>query len=118
MRTNTDITIYTRGLSTGAETWTRSTVLGVAWNNRKAANVLKSGLLEADSVAVYIPMSRGALTLKVGDILVKGVVTDVIGPSFTITALKAKYPDVVVIKSVDRMDMGSAAMHHWQIGAS
>ena len=60
----------------------------------------------------------GKWTLQDGDFMVKGLVTDEIGAGFTMTALKAKYDDVVMIKSVDTMDAGSSYMQHWQIGAS
>jgi hypothetical protein len=86
------------------------------WENRKAANILRSGLMEADAVTVYIPLALLAITPKPGDILVKGTVNDGIGSSFTITDLIAKYADVVRITSVDRKDNGSPALHHWQIG--
>jgi hypothetical protein len=118
MRTNADMTLYSKSIVAGAEVYTRSQIRQVFWENRKAANVIQSGLLQADSVAVYIPFSRGSITFKVGDVLVKGLVDDEISPSFTITALKAKYADVVTVKSVDTKDFGSASMQHWQIGAS
>jgi hypothetical protein len=35
-----------------------------------------------------------------------------------LTALKAKYDDVVKITSVDTMDVGSRSMRHFQCGAS
>ena len=135
MRTNSDLTLFNRYLVAGAETYQRTVIADVAWENRKAANVLASGgNLAADSVAVYIPLARGddylapkawqALvsktgqwTLQVGDVSVRGTVTDTIGPSFTLTALKAKYDDVLVITSVDTMDSGSPALQHWQLGA-
>ena len=117
MRTNADLTIYHKSVVAGAESWTRQAVTAVMWENRKAANVLRSGLLEADSVTVYVPFARGDIAVKAGDVLVKGIVTDTIGPGFTITALKAKYADVVTVRSVDTMDYGSVAMQHWQIGA-
>lgn len=117
MRTNADLTIYHKSVVAGAEAWTRQAVTAVMWENRKAANVLRSGLLQADSVTVYVPFARGAISVKAGDVLVKGIVPDEIGAGFTITALKAKYNDVVTVRSVDTMDYGSTALHHWQIGA-
>jgi hypothetical protein len=117
MRTNANLTIYHKSIVARAESWSREAVQDVMWENRKAANVIQSGLLEADSVTVYIPFARGDISVKAGDVLVKGIVTDTIGPSFTITNLKAKYDDVVTVRSVDTMDYGSAAMQHWQIGA-
>lgn len=120
MRANDDLTIYARGVdpSTRSEKWTRSEVTGVVWEDRKASNVIKSGILEADRVAVYIPFACGDVSIKVGDVIVRGLVEDEIGPSFTITALKAKYPASATVRSVDRMDRGSLALRHWQIGAA
>jgi hypothetical protein len=143
MRTNTGCTIYNHYVVSGAEHYQRTELSAVAWENRKAANVIRSGLLTADSVVVYIPFAMGedylkpkawqALsvktgywTLAVGDVIVKGLVTDeihdaVVSPpssAFTMTNLKALHDDVVTIRSVDTMDAGSLSMRHWQVGAS
>lgn len=135
LRTNSDLTLYNRYLSAGAETYQRTVIEGVAWENRKAANVLASGgNIAVDAVAVYIPLARGAAyvapkawqalssktgywTLQPGDVIVRGQVTDAITGGFTMTALKAKYDDVLSITSVDTLDSGSPALQHWQLGA-
>lgn len=121
MRTNANITIYSRGVDpvTRGETWTRLQVRGVAWEDQRGAFPGKSGNLEADAVVVYIPMVRMATAVKAGDVMVKGLISDTISPIFTITALKAKYPgDCATIRTVDKLDLGSINMRHWQIGAS
>lgn len=122
MRTNADLTIYHKGIdaATRSETWTRAWVRDVVWEDRKAANVLKSGNLEADRVAVYIPMAHmnDEVSIQSGDVIVRNLVSDTINASFTITALKAKYRDSATVRSVDRMDRGSPHMWHWQVGAS
>jgi len=143
MKTNTTATIYNRYIVSGAERYQRSALAAVEWENRKAANVIQSGLIAADSVRIFIPFTfgmsykkpktwaalstkTGYWTLAVGDVLVKGTVTDeihdaVVSPpsaAFTMTDLKAKYDDVVTIKSVDTIDYGSLSMRHWQLGAS
>jgi hypothetical protein len=135
MITPHDMTVYNAYVVAGSTVYQRTQVQGVKWENRKASNVIRSGLLAADSVVVYVPFERGAnylkpkawqalttktgkWTLKEGDYIVKGLVTDEISGGFTITALKAKYDDVVSIKSVDTMDAGSTVMHHWQVGGS
>ena len=133
MKTNSDLTIYNRVAN--SETYQRTQIVGVVWENRKAANVLASGgNIAADQASIYIPLARGAAylapkawqalvtktgkwTLQNGDYIVKGLVTDTIGTGFTITALKAKYDDVLQITSVDTMDSGSPALQHWQLGA-
>ncbi len=121
MKPNADLTIYAKSIDplTRTETWTRSVVHGVTWEDRRAANVLRSGNLEADRVAVYIPMARGQVSLKLGDVIVRGVVTDTIGAGFTLTDLFNKYTWLCAsVRSVDAMDRGSLAIRHWQIGAS
>ena len=137
MITNADLTLYNKYYdpTTKAEVYQRTQISGIVWENRKAVNILKSGLLSADQVAIYIPFALGAnylqpiawlalttktgkWTLQIGDFVVKGLVTDTVNSSFTITNLKAKYNDVLSIKSVDTMDRGSAKMQHWQIGAA
>jgi hypothetical protein len=134
------MTVYNKYISSGLEKYQRTQVVDVEWENRKASNVIKSGLLAADSVVIYIPFSRGTnhldpkawlaartgkWTLAVGDVIVKGLVSDeihdaVVSPpsaAFTITSLKAKYDDCVTIKSVDTFDMGSLVMQHWKVSA-
>jgi len=135
MRTNCSITIYNKYIASGTETYQRTQILDVEWENRKAANIIKSGLLAADQATIFIPFApaasylapkawlalvskTGKWTLQVGDYLVKGLVTDEITGGFTMTSLKAKYDDVLQIKSVDTKDMGSVGMRHFQIGAS
>jgi hypothetical protein len=106
------MTIYKKSIVNGAESWTSTQVKGVMWEQRKAANVLRSGLIAADSAAIYIPLARGDIGAKVGDIAIKGLVTDAVTPSFTVSALKAKYPNNITIKSVDMLDFGSPSMQH------
>jgi hypothetical protein len=118
MRTNADMTIYHRAVAAGVESWTRTTVVAVMWEDRRAANARRESNIKADDIAVYIPMARGTITIKPGDVIVRGLVTDAVSTSFTITALKAKYPNSGTVRSVDRMDQGSAALNHWQVGAS
>lgn len=115
MKTNTAATLYSRSIVNGSEVWTRSAIPSVFWENRKAANVIKSGLLAADSAAIYIPDT--SVGVKVGDVLVKGAVTKTISPSYTMTNLRADYV-VIAVKSVDLMDYGSAHMQHIQVGGS
>lgn len=137
MRNNADITIYNKSVdaTTRAEVWTAYHIRGVMWENCKAANVIRSGLLEADKVAVYIPYARGAdyisprawqaltvktgrWTLQVGDVIVRGLVYETIDADYTISDLKREYDDVMNIRSVDAMDGGLPRMRHWQVGAA
>jgi hypothetical protein len=143
MRTNCVATVYNRYIVSGAEHYQRTVIGNVAWFNTKASNVLRSGLLAADSAVIYVPLSNGAnyidpkpwtaltvktgfWTLAVGDVIVKGLVTDeihdaVVSPpsvAFTMTNLKAAHDDVITIKSVDTFDMGSASLRHWKVSGS
>jgi hypothetical protein len=146
METNSNLTIYNRYIdaTTRSEKYQRVQIIAVMWENRKASNVLATGgNMAADSVSVYIPRQRGAnylapkawqaltsktgkWTLQIGDVIVRGLVSDeihdaVVSPpsaAFTLTDLKAKYDDVLTIRSVDLMDAGSYSLQHWQLGAS
>jgi len=136
MRTNSNLTVYNKHIDseTRGEIYQRTVIYDVAWENRKAANVLAAGEIAADQAVIYIPKARGddylaprawqALedktdnwTLQTGDFIVKGVVTDEITSEYTISDLKAEYDDVLRILSVDTMDIGSLSVQHWQVGA-
>jgi hypothetical protein len=138
MRNNADLTIYNKYIdpATRTEAWQRTQIRGVLWENRKASNVLASGgNMAANQANIYVPFMRGAeylpytewlqlssktgyWTFQDGDFVVRGLVNDAISGSFTISDLKAKYRDVLSIRSVETMDMGSYGMCHWQIGAA
>jgi len=136
MITNATVTIYNKYIVAGNEIWKRNVIPSVKWENRKAANVIKSGLLTADAVVIYVPYTqidtyyikpmawlalivKGTyFTFKPGDYLVRTSVPDEVSSNFTITQLKAKYDDCVKITTVDRMDAGSLTMHHFQLGCS
>lgn len=115
MMTNTAATLYSRSVVSGSEVWARSVIPAVFWEQRKAANVIKSGLLEADKAAVYIPDI--SIAIKIGDMLVKGTADKVISPSYTTSNLRADY-EVIQVRSVDTMDYGSPHMQHIQVGGS
>lgn len=118
MKTNTSMTIYSKSVADHVEIWTRSTVDAVEWENAKIANSMASGVIEADKVVVYVPFTQGEINVKPEDYLVRGKVTDEISSQFTISDLRKKYADVVVVRSVNRLDFGSSALQHWQIGAN
>ncbi len=130
MKTNCDVTLYNK---INGENYQRTEIYGVQWENRKAVNVIQSGLTAADQAVIYIPFSSksgyekpkdwqglidkaGKWTLQNGDYIAKGIVMDEISSTFTITKLKAKYDDVLAISSIDTQDYGSAALQHWQLG--
>jgi hypothetical protein len=134
MKTNAQMTLYNGYVSGGVQHYQRTPIVAVVWESVKASNVIRSGLIAADSAAIYIPLSMcanylkplvwqalavkvGHWTLQVGDYIVKGLVVDEITTSFSITNLKAKWDDCLQVKSVDTMDEGSARMRHFRLGA-
>jgi hypothetical protein len=149
MRTNADLTVYNKYIdpATRSEAYQRASIKAVTWEGRKGGTVLTSGgQIELDLARVFIPLARGVdflspkawqalddrtgiWTFQIGDVIVRGVITDeittamtdpithVVTPAFTVSKLRAKYDDVLVITSVDLMDAGSLALRHWQVGA-
>lgn len=140
MLTNSNITLYNKHFDplTRKEKYQRTSILAVMWENRKARNVLASGgNIAADQASIYVPKARGAnylrakawlalstedrpekWTFQKGDILVRGIVEDELDAvDFTVSSLKSAYDDVLVISSVDFMDMGSTNLHHWKLSA-
>lgn len=118
MYTNTDMTLYSRSTEAGAEAWSRTVIEEVLWEERKAANVIRSGLIDADKVAIYVPINGRTVSIKPGDVIVEGIVTKTISTEYTITDLRKDYSDTATVRTVDRMDYGSAHMHHLRIGAA
>jgi hypothetical protein len=133
VRANTGCTIYNKYIENREERCQRTQIEAVRWEDRKAANVLASGgNLEADKAQLMIPFSRpGYLeprewqaladksnywTLQVGDVIVKGLVTDEITGVFTISDLDRKYDYVLVITIVDTFDT-TVVFPHWKVGA-
>ena len=135
MRTNANLTLYNKYFVGRVEKYQRTQIPAVLWEDRKAANTLASGGdIAANQANIYIPFQRGekylfhtewqALTdktgywtLQEGDFVVRGFAVDEITDSFSISSLKAKYPFVLSIKSIDFMDMGNVSLRHWQVGA-
>lgn len=130
MRTNSSITVWNKYRVSNVDTYQRTQILDVAWEQRHARNQFDRD----DLATVYVPMERGAdylkphdwqaltskagkWTLQVGDIVVKGLVSDELTPTFSLSALKAKYDDCLIIASVDTFDFGSANLQHWRVGA-
>jgi len=137
MRTNSSITVYNKYIASGVETYQRTQIFNIEWENHKGANIIKSGLMTADQATIYIPWARcglyltpkvwlastltskaGRWTLSMGDYIVRGLVEDEITTGFTMSDLKAKYDDVLQVKSIDIRDMGSISMWHIQVGVS
>lgn len=145
MRTNGAVTLYNKYIdSDGLEQYVRAVVKDVFWQDRKAANVRSmGGYAEADTATIYIPQMRSGhvdpiewqalsdktakWTIQTADLIVRGAVTDEIiyadplaAPpvvAFTVTDLKNKYDDVLVITIIDGSHIGSFGMQFWQVQA-
>ena len=115
MYTPHSMTWYEGTKSGTSTTWTRHEVTPVMWQANEIDNSNKQGVTSSDRASVFVPASSGAYTFKKGDVLVKGIVADVITSAFTISALMAKYPSYIKIRQADYKDYGSAGMHHWEL---
>lgn len=131
MKTNGNITVYNAYFdqATRQDKLKRTQVGPVFIDYSKGANVVRSGLTNANSVIVYIPFtSKGnyqepkefstkpidekSWTLKAGDIIVDGLV-DFEG---TIKQIREQFDYVYTITNVDKKDFGSFRMRHFEVG--
>lgn len=71
MQTNTDITYYHKT----DKGYFRRVIYGVFWDAVKSSNVIKSGMVNADSAKCFIPLQHvGTLEVNTGnDLIVLGV---------------------------------------------
>lgn len=131
MITNGDCTVFNRvyDKATRMDTWVATHLRGVFWEDCKAANVVKSGMRDADSVRIFIPFfvdaegkifeksmgfqknPKNHFTLRAEDKIVRGIVTY----DGSITKLQDEFDDVMTITSVDTFDYGSDGMQHWEV---
>ncbi len=129
MITNTPMTVYNKYVESRTEKYQRTVISAVLWDSSSATVKRK---MQDNKAVIDIPFSVGAAyktskawvalatktanwTLQEGDVVVRGSVTDEISSLFTMSALRAKYDDVLEIVSVSRMDQGSPNTHHWEI---
>ena len=112
------ITIFRYGLDKNTRLdvlKSRTVFSGVLWEDSKAANVIKSGLENADRAVIYVPFSTCgdvADPFSKGDYAVKGEVTY----SGTQAELIKSFPDAVRITSVDKYDFGG--LQHYKLSGS
>ena len=113
MLINSAATLFTRHIVDRQEVWHKTILPGVHWENVKAVNVIKSGMLQADSANVWIPLSEcnRDLHIQAEDVLVKGEVSEELGPDFTVSDLRNKYKFMFKIFSVDWYDYGTDLDH-------
>ena len=93
----------------------RQVLKGVLWEGTKAANVIKSGMENADSTVIYVPLPVCGNTedpIKKGDYIVKGDETYIGGPA----ALTQSFPAAIKVTSVDTFDFGG--LQHYKVSGS
>lgn len=133
MQTPHDVTVYNKYIVSRDPVYQRTQISGVSWQGGKGKSGAGSNTQAADQAVIYIPMARmnhldpqdwqtlvtkiGKWTLQVGDVIVKGLVTDEITGGFTISDLVRKYNDVLTISDVQSLDYGSDSLNHWQVTA-
>ena len=119
MRTNSSMTVYSKSVVGGVDSWSRFIIPAVEWENARIATTLQAGgTIEGDKVSVFIPITPNNFTINPGDYIVKGSVYDDISSTFTISDLKRKYSTAAVVREVNKLDFGSPALQHWEIGAN
>ena len=115
MKTNTDMTLYARGIDSSLdESWIRTAIKDVLWINETAV----AEAIATNFVSVHISTYNRTLPdIKPRDILVKGLCTKSINVAgYTMRTLQLNY-ETVEVKSVVRHDYGSPGMQHIVIQA-
>ena len=126
------VTIYNKTTESRAEAYYRTVVSGVYWESTIGANRRSRGDIADDKAFVMIPLDAvgylepkawealvdksTAWSLRPGDYIVKGSVTDEITALFPITSLKEEYDDVLRITSVDPIP-GMSTIGHFEVSA-
>lgn len=115
MQTNTTATLF--HLSGG--NWSKSNLGDVMWQERKASNVVKTGITNADSVVVFVPTESLEVTLA-KDIIVKGECSLTIDNTSAHTqsnSLEAimKLGTAHTITSCDECKYGSRVLWHYKL---
>ncbi len=116
MRTNADITYYHKT----DKGYFRRVIYGVFWDAVKSSNVIKSGMVNADSAKCFIPLQHvGTLEVTTGyDLIVLGVVpfefdnTSQQTQSASFKSLSAQH-NVFTVSSCDPKLYGSPHMQHY-----
>ena len=130
---NGSATVYNKYIDTSlAEQYLGTIIPQVVWWGPRGVRITRQGLIAANTWNVLIPhgmltnfldfqawqaltTKTAKWTLQEGDWMVYGSVSDVISSTFTITQLKAKYPEVGQIISVDPMDQGNINMRYTRV---
>lgn len=118
VKPNADITLY--HYSDGK--YTRQVIKGVYWFSVKQSNVIKSGLVNADSVLIHIPVTS-AENLEITtskDLVVNGIIdmeidnTNHQTQSTSFKALNSVY-DVYTVTAFDPKLYGSRRLQHYEL---
>lgn len=129
-----DMTIYNKyyDKALGLDRYQRTVIKGVHWEDTQGANIIKSGLENADRIFVSIPFGCQAdrtyckpkafesladksifFTIQPGDRIIKGAIDfDINGSA---KALDETY-ETFTVTTVDTLDFGSSRLHHWEVG--
>lgn len=110
MLTNADMTLYhfAEEESTGAESWIRTVIRGVCWQEKEAVQAENSGVRCADSARVYIPRSSWnaqAPPCRCEDRIARGIRQELTPPK-----------DALTVREVSNKAMGRS-VQHWAIAA-
>lgn len=118
MYTNADCTIY---FNQNGQ-YIRQHIYNVFWSDSKQANVLKTGMTNADAVKVMIPIeSANDLVFTAGkDIIMKGIIDLEFDNTSSKTISDSRKTldllgTVYTINMVDDKRYGSPNMHHWDL---
>lgn len=123
MYTNADCTIYLYSKTGKTETYTRTPIEDVYWEDVQHSTFMKTGQRDACSVLLVIPMESLDEPIKFTqgkDLVVKGIAADEIDcadqkrMSESLAALKAAH-DYLVVTSVDERLYGSSAVQHYEL---
>jgi len=132
IRINSNITIYNKYFNKAdrSDSYKKTILYGVFWEETKGSNVLKSGLMSADSIKVFIPHNphkasyqepkaftgnQSGWTLQREDIIVKGIIAD---EFVSVADLQKRFDNVHMITNIDNLDFGSPNMRHFKVGGS
>lgn len=118
--TNADCTLYHRELDpkTRRDMWTKLQISGVYWESITALSEVgvDKGVLKANELLLCIPNPPENLTITVGDIVAKGILTEEIGTDITSAQLIRLYKnDAFTVTSVQDCRYGSEKMHHIEV---
>lgn len=119
MITESNITLYSKGfdISTRLDTWKRFEIYDVHWEEVQGANIIKSGLSNADKVRVFIPiksLDENIPRIKPDDYIVKEIIVDEITST---SELEKKYETAVKVKTADyRLDSINKDLWHVEVG--